>query len=158
MADRSGRIGKAVELQVAAMVILGTRGKVNASTAVIDDEGVDLTFFNAAGSIDVQVKARTMDAKISQRGTFLAGVREATFRPREDMYLLFAVADLDAADLGPFWLVPSEAYAELALRMSGGTLRISASMKPASRDKWSPYRVERPDLPERILSLVGEMA
>ena len=71
-----------MELQVAAMVIMGTRGVLNASTAVVDDDGVDVTFFVGERTIDVQVKSRTMDAKTSQRGTFMAGVRQATFRPR----------------------------------------------------------------------------
>jgi hypothetical protein len=68
--------------------------------------------------------------------------------------MLFVVADLDAADLGPFWLVPSQDYAEHALRASEKTLRISASMKSTSQDKWSAYRLERQELPERIADLV----
>ena len=54
--------------------------------------------------------------------------------------MLFVIADLDAADLGPFWLVPSRDYERLALRTRNDVLRISASTNPASQDKWKkPY-------------------
>src|SRR5688572_30745543 len=46
----SGRIGKAVEHLVAATCILKTKGQLNVSTALLDDEGVDLVFFRRDGS------------------------------------------------------------------------------------------------------------
>lgn len=38
------RMGKAVEYLVAAACILSTRGELNVSTSMVDDEGVDLVF------------------------------------------------------------------------------------------------------------------
>ena len=38
----AGRMGKAVEYLVAASCILATRGELNVSTSLVDDEGVDL--------------------------------------------------------------------------------------------------------------------
>lgn len=35
-----------------------------------------------------------------------------------------------------------------------GRLRFAASMKPGSKDKWSAYRVERRELPGRILDVL----
>jgi hypothetical protein len=40
----AGRMGKAVEYLVAAACILSTRGELNVSTSMVDDEGVDLVF------------------------------------------------------------------------------------------------------------------
>lgn len=40
----AGRMGKAAELLVAATCILQSRAKLNVSTSIIDDEGVDLVF------------------------------------------------------------------------------------------------------------------
>lgn len=40
----AGRMGKAAELLVAATCILQSRGRLNVSTSVIDDEGIDLAY------------------------------------------------------------------------------------------------------------------
>lgn len=49
MSPDAGRMGKAVEYLVAAACILTTQGRLNVSTSLVDDEGVDLVFF-ARGS------------------------------------------------------------------------------------------------------------
>ena len=153
--ELASRIGKAVEYMVAAMVVLGSRGTVNASTAMVDDAGVDVTFFNRSGSIDLQVKSRTLDAKTSQDDNLVANVRSATFRPREDLFILFVIVDLAAMALGPLWLVPSMEFATRAnVLRQGEILRITASMKLPTFDKWAEFRVERPALATRIKHLV----
>ena len=157
--ELSGRIGKAVEYMAAAMVVLGSRGTVNASTAMVDDAGVDVTFFTRSGSIDVQVKSRTLDAKTSQASKLVANVRSATFRPREDLFILFVIVDLDSMELGPFWLVPSTEFEKRAnVLRNGEILRVTASMKPQSLDKWSEFRIDRPALATRIKQLVDDSA
>lgn len=40
----AGRLGKAAEYLVAAVCILATRGRLNVSTSIVDDEGIDLVF------------------------------------------------------------------------------------------------------------------
>jgi hypothetical protein len=71
---------------VAAACILTTRGRLNLSTSLVDDEGVDLVFF-ARGStttLAVEVKARMSDSKpLRIKAQFVASVREATFVPRK---------------------------------------------------------------------------
>ena len=56
----AGRMGKAVEYLVAAACILSTRGELNVSTSMVDDEGVDLVFHrrDSSATLAVQVKAR----------------------------------------------------------------------------------------------------
>jgi hypothetical protein len=39
----AGRMGKAAEHLVAAACVLSTRGELNVSTSMVDDEGVDLS-------------------------------------------------------------------------------------------------------------------
>ena len=58
-------MGKAVEYLVAAACILSTRGELNVSTSMVDDEGVDLVFHRRdnAATLAVQVKARMSDSK-----------------------------------------------------------------------------------------------
>lgn len=154
----ASRIGAAVEYLVAATCILASRGELNVSTALVDDEGVDLVFHRrgASATLAVQVKARTTDTKVVQRGRFLALVRGQTFRPRPGFYVLFVVADVAAATFDTVWLVPSTDFVNLARHAPDGTLRMSASLSETTDDRWRPYRLRRPDLPGRLLKLLPE--
>jgi hypothetical protein len=82
----AGRIGKAVEYLIAASCILATRGELNVSTSLVDDEGVDLVFHrrDSTATLAVQVKARMSDSKLVQEGRLMAFVRSQTFRPHRD--------------------------------------------------------------------------
>ena len=70
-------MGKAVEHLVASSCILASRARLNVSTSLVDDEGVDLVFHRRDGTatLAVQVKARTTDTKVVRGGRFLALVR-----------------------------------------------------------------------------------
>lgn len=73
----SSRMGKAVEHLVASSCILSSRARLNVSTALVDDEGVDLVFHEQGRSntLAVQVMARMIDSKLAQKGGFHAFVR-----------------------------------------------------------------------------------
>src|SRR5450759_1455333 len=157
----AGRMGKAVEYLVAAGCILTTRGKLNVSTSLVDDEGVDLVFF-ARGStttLAVQVKARMSDSKtVRTKAQFVAFVREATFAPRNDLDMLFVLADVVQGRYTAAWLVPSPVFAELAKVRSNGTRRFSASLKPASKDQCAAYRLSPTELPLTVLERLSQLA
>ncbi|WP_228567153.1 hypothetical protein [Nocardia sp. SYP-A9097] len=89
-ADSAG-MGKAAEYLVTAICILATRGQLNISTSIVDDEGVDLVFHlgDYTATLAVQVKARMSDGSVAARGRLQAQIRQATFRPRDDLDLLF---------------------------------------------------------------------
>ena len=92
-----------------------------------------------------------------RRGKFLASVRQQTFRPRRDLYLLFVVADAENATFGPTWLVPSIAFSERARPVGARqNLRFSASLSQETDDQWRRYRLERNQLVPKILELVEE--
>jgi len=154
-AGDAGRMGKAVEHLVAAACILSTRGALNVSTSLVDDEGVDLVF-HARGStrtLAVQVKARMSDSKtVRTKGRFVALVREATFAPREDLAMLFVLADVTEGRYTTAWLVPS---IDFAAKTSGSLnkerRRFSGSVKPGTRDRWVGYRHTPATLPAEIL-------
>jgi hypothetical protein len=61
-------MGKAAEYLVAAACILATRGELNVSTSLVDDEGVDLVFNrrDSPATLAVQVKARMSDGKAGE--------------------------------------------------------------------------------------------
>ena len=157
----AGRMGKAAELLVAASCILATRGELNVSTSLVDDEGVDLVFHhrNSSATLAVQVKARMSDGLAVSRGRFLASARASTFTPRSDFDLLFVAVDAERGAITTAWLVPSADYGTRAYGPSSrGRYRFSASPKPDSQDQWAAYRLEPAELAKRILDRLGQLA
>lgn len=117
----AARMGKAAEYLVAASAILATRGELNVSTSLVDDDGVDLVFRRRghAATLAVQVKARMSDRALARTGAVRANVREATFRPRRDLDLLVVVVDPAEGRILTAWLVPSIDFAELVPMPNG---------------------------------------
>ena len=155
----SARKGKAVEHLVAATCILTSGLRLNVSTSLVDDEGVDLVFHRRERSttLAVQVKSRTTATKgISQRNRFYATVRAATFRPRADLYLLFVPVDADEGTFSFVWLVPSKPFARRTVNGRGRRV-FSASTRDESKDQWRRYRVERADLADAILEVLKKI-
>lgn len=156
----AARMGKASEYLVAASCILATRGELNVSTALVDDEGVDLVFHRrgSAATLAVQVKARMSTTVVVQRGQCLANVRAQTFQPRPDLDMLFLAVDVERAAIMTAWLVPSGVFDEMVGEPNAkGLHRFSASMKPGSKDRWAPYRLTATALPRRILARLAEL-
>jgi hypothetical protein len=142
-APESGRMGKAAEYLVAASAILATRGELNVSTALVDDDGVDLVFHRRdhTATLSVQVKSRMSDGVLAQTGRVQANVRDATFRPRRDLDMLFVVIDPAEGRIDMAWLVPSTDFAELVAPGARGRRVFVASSKPDSADRWRRYRM-----------------
>jgi hypothetical protein len=155
----AGRMGKAVEHLVAASCIIATRGKLNVSTSLVDDEGVDLVFHrrNSSATLAVQVKSRMSDSKRVTSGGFVAFVRSQTFRPRSDLDLLFVAVDIKTGTYTHAWLVPSPDFAAATKPSTRGRLRFGASLSPDSRDRWHTYRLSPAELPRRILDRLDDL-
>ena len=154
----SSRLGKAVEHLVAASCILSSRAELNVSTALVDDEGVDLVFHMRGGTatLAVQVKSRMSDPKQPTQHRFMAFVRSQTFTPRPDFHALFALVDVERARFDMLWLVPSSVVATLRKNRQG-SYRFIASSKEQSQDRWSSYRVRPEELHRKILTLLYEL-
>jgi hypothetical protein len=112
----------------------------------------------------VQVKARFSDEsgskQLREKQRLVAGVREATFRVRDDFWLLFAAVDGRRGVIETAWLVPSGRFDELAgNQVVRGQVRrrFSASAKPGSKDQWREFRVDGQDLPGRMLEVVRSL-
>jgi hypothetical protein len=156
----AGRMGKATEYLVSAFCILITRGELNVSTSLVDDEGVDLVFHKRGGTatLAVQVKARMLSAATIKKGTFLADVRSQTFAARDDLAMLFVAVNDRLGALDSVWLVPSVEFNALKGNLnSQQNYRFSAAMNLGSQDKWSQFRLDPLDLPEEILNYLGEL-
>jgi hypothetical protein len=149
-------MGKAVEHLVAATCIIGSRAKLNVSTALVDDEGIDLVFHKRDGvsTLAVQVKARMNDSSPLDRGTFTANVRSETMRARRDLFLLFVAVDVKGAALDVCWLIQSEVFVQRATRDTLDRYRFSASAKPGTNDQWREYRLGPSELPAKILQYI----
>ncbi|MCD2264447.1 hypothetical protein K3888_17300 [Dietzia aurantiaca] len=149
----SGRMGKAAELLVAATCILQSRAKLNVSTSIIDDEGVDLVFHlrEFTATLAVQVKARMSDGLVMQRGRFQAIVRNSSFYPRADLDMLFVYVDVSRGSIAQSWLVPSPAFEENTTVNARGRRVFSASMSATSGDKWSAFRVPEGQLASAVV-------
>ncbi|MDO0929941.1 hypothetical protein QQY24_33160 [Streptomyces sp. TG1A-8] len=156
----AARMGKAVEYLVAASAILATGGELNVSTSLVDDEGVDLVFHRRRSSttLAVQVKARMSTGTQVQQGRLMAFVRSQTFQPRFDLDMLFVAVDVERGAIMTAWLIPSAVFAEMVTEPnSKGRFRFSASMKPDSKDRWTPFRLTAAELPKRILARLAEL-
>lgn len=154
----AARKGKAVEHLIAASCILASGAVLNASTSLVDDEGVDIVFHRRGRSrtLAVQVKSRFEgNALLTGSRTFATDIRDVTFRPREDLFLLFVVVDPTKPDFGPLWLVPSEKFADQVKVNARGRRRFAASAKRTSKDQWSEYRLDKHALAGRLLEILG---
>lgn len=103
-------MGKAAEHLVAACCVLATRGQLNVSTSMVDDEGIDLVFHRrgSTATLGIQVRARTSDSRRVASGGFVAFVRSQTFAPRPDLDMPFVAIDIKLGVVQKAWLVPSE--------------------------------------------------
>lgn len=156
----SARKAMAVEHLVASSCMIASGFELNVSTSLVDDEGVDLVFHrrDSPVTLAVQVKSRSWtSSRMRKSSIFTAQVREATFDSRVDLYILFVAVDSHAGDYGPVWLVPSFELAERTSPDSRGRRRFAASAKTASRDRWSEFRLERSQLPRRILEVLIDL-
>jgi hypothetical protein len=156
----SARKGKAVEHLVAATCILVSGLELNVSTSLVDDEGVDLVFHRRerSATLAVQVKSRSLSAKtITNRSRFIANVGASTFRPREDLYMLFVAVNTDDGTFEPVWLVPSAVFAQRTKPNNKNRRQFVASMKPETKDQWREFRHDRAELPNRILAVLGTL-
>jgi hypothetical protein len=153
-------MGKAAEYLVASTCIIASRAMLNVATSLVDDEGIDLVFNrrDSAATLSVQVKARFSDAETIRRGIYIQNVRSQTLAPSHDLYVLFVLVDVAPTAIRVAWLVPSKALATGAHLDSLSRYRFSASVKPGSRDKWSPYRLDPSDLASEVLRALDSVA
>ncbi|HEX3517323.1 MAG TPA: hypothetical protein VHT26_25305 [Trebonia sp.] len=156
----AGRMGKAAEYLIAAACVLSTRGELNVSMSMVDDEGVDLVFHRRDGvaTLAVQVKARMSDSQDVQNESMVAFVRSQTFRKRADLDILFVAIDIERGAVLKAWLVPSADFAQVIGEPdTRGRLRFVASMKEGSQDRWAHRRLEADELAPAILARLEQL-
>jgi hypothetical protein len=147
--------GRAVEWLVAAQCILASRGRLNVSTAMVDDEGVNLK--GTPNTLAVQVKSRFASSKLfREKGAFRAMIRRKVFRPRSDLCLLFILFD----DIATFavdtaWLVPSVDFVQLTQGQKQDRPRLVFAARPkGTKGMWCPYRCSQQELAQRVIEAI----
>lgn len=145
------RKGKAAELLVAATCIIESNGKLNAWVSYVDDEGIDLIVQrkDQPRFVALQVKSRFATAATIGRHRFITDIRQATFAPRDDFYVLFVVVNHPPARIELCWLVPSMDLAAHVQPNDRGLYRFAASTGPNATGHWSRYRLAGGELARR---------
>ncbi|MEM2100513.1 MAG: hypothetical protein QXP45_04165 [Thermoproteota archaeon] len=100
----------------------------------------------------LQVKSRFT---LTNKGAYRSQLRRASFKPRKDLYILFAYFDRAAGELGnTMWLVPTEDFAERTRNQSSGRKYLVFQTRFNSKDMWERYRVEKAVLPNKIVEIL----
>jgi hypothetical protein len=87
---------------IAAYCVFGSKGRLNASVPVFDDEAVDIVFSlrGAPAILGVQVKSRfSSSRRVTQLGGFRVDIKRTTFKARSDRALLAVLYDELSNDL-----------------------------------------------------------
>lgn len=72
--------------------------------------------------------------------------------------MLFVLVDNANGAIDTAWLVPSaDFHAMCGTPTTKGHLRFSASISPASADKWSPYRLTAAELPLKVVDRLEQL-
>lgn len=89
---------------------------------------------------------------------FLPNVRSQTFRPREDLDMLFVAVDIEHGAVMKAWLVPSLEFVQAVGTPSRrGLLRFRASMKPGTKDRWSSHCLEAEEIAPAVLARLSQL-
>ncbi len=71
--------------------------------------------------------------------------------------MLFVAVDTEDGTLQMVWLIPSVDFANRTKPNSQNRHRFSASMKAATKDQWSEYRLRRADLAHELLGILDRL-
>jgi hypothetical protein len=147
--------GKIAETLIAAHLVLGSDGLLNVSTPMVDGEGVDLVINlrDRPRHMLLQVKSRF---GLTGKGNYSTNVRRASFKPGNDLYMLFAFIDKDKTELGEVvWLIPSLKFADNTCNQNKERKVIRFQSRFTSqKDMWVDFMVTKEELPDRIVQIL----
>ncbi len=150
--------GVAGQHEFAKLAILGGGGRLELDAPAADDDRIDyfMHLKNEFGRhLATQVKVSTTVAR-GRLVIYFSVPRERLHAGRSFWYF-FALLDLSAMGFrDPVFLVPSAVVHRLGRRMRNGRVRfsLSLSMRPQSRDRWVPYRLQSVELGKRLVEVI----
>jgi hypothetical protein len=149
--------GKVAQDLLAIAIVLVSQGQVNVAFPSVDDEAVDMISYlrgRSKKTLFAQIKSRWLSSQGVKRGIFRTQIRRATFSPRENYCLIFAVCAQELLQLGQtLWIVPSDDFIDLTRGQRNPT-RIVFQSSFNSNDMWQKYRLKLQELPNRIIELL----
>ena len=171
MALSPQQIGKVGERLFYKLLILGSRGKLEAYMPVADEEHRDFEVhikgaYRPVLAIQVKCHTRLWFAPGTTIPLLVISFRFLKGRMRTDklFWYFFACLDVDAMCFkDPVFIIPStevHKHARIADRPGRKQVEFSfvARLDPRSRDEWSRYRVAASDVGERVLQILRELS
>lgn len=152
--------GDIIENRTSEMITLSSKGRLTCYTPNSDDDGIDLIVNprNEFKPLFIQIKSRFV---LQKSGRFIQNVGKNTFSANEMFYLMFVYFNQSTLEVERIWLVPSVDFEKLAFDKKEGETyksfyRINAGMAN-SKDKWSPYVVDKADLGSKLQNIIDEL-
>jgi hypothetical protein len=145
---------------ISAYCVLASRGRLNASAPLFDDEAVDVVFSlrGAPAMLGVQIKSRfSSSRRVKQLGGFRVDIKKSTFQARPDRALLAVLYDEPSDDLSHVWLIPSLEFKRLTrqqTRATHWTLQLSLAH---ADNPWARFLYTKRQLPARLQELLRDM-
>lgn len=142
---------------MASVCILATRGRLNVSTSLVDDEGVDLVFHlpNSVATLAVEMKARMTEGAMVGRGPSKPKSGHRPSRPVRTSTCCSSSSTTRGRHRHR--LARPQRRLRGPARTADGGLRFSAAISPASTDKWSPYRLIAAALPLEVVNRLKQL-
>ncbi len=156
--------GIVTQYELAKILIVTSDGVIEVTVPLTDDDRRDMELHlrgKFARSLALQVKSTTHLAhhfKAYELSMFFS-VPKDKLVTHQDFYYFFGYFDMQAMTFTePVFIVPSaEVHQHAAPRLDGDrwTFNFSASLDPASHDRWVPFRVTLHQVGPRIIELLS---
>lgn len=155
--------GRAIEQLLGAHCVLASGGRLNVSTPLYDDEGVDLVFSlrGQAATLAVQVKSRFSHSRRVRTGSFRMDVKKSTFAARSDLAIIGVLFDEDRNEVTGCWVIPSRVFRRLVTGQAkgrGSKWVMRTSLSDSKTDGWQTFREDWANLSARIVDLLERLA
>jgi hypothetical protein len=155
------------ELEIAKLLVLGTRGLLEALLPMTDDERRDIethlkNVFRL--SLALQIKARHVLVRHNRADLLIIRFNEKRERLIANPFFWYVFGYMDLVTMqyrAPLFLVPSEIvhkHADPRVRGEIVRLTFAASMDPRSKDQWHPYACEPAELGPRVVEFLRAQA
>jgi hypothetical protein len=147
--------------------ILGSNGLLVPAAPIADDDRRDFEIHikrNPRLNLPVQVKTTTTTHHSGGKPEHISifwWVRKDRLISDDWLWYCFELIDLVAMDVrDPLYLAPSTVVHKLAaqgMRDNSYRFNFMANLNPKSHDQWVPWRVNRHDLGQRLLSIIESL-
>lgn len=133
-------------------VMRASNGRLSPFKPVADDDGIDVLFFDkeTGKSVAIQLKCRRSTDHGGNTAQF--DVREATFKPTRNAYLVAALFTENMNDFDWAWFIPMKKLPEVSKAKSGKYI-ITPSKAASSQDKFEKFRCKTNELAQYIIKI-----